>query len=86
MPAIPDHDWGQSVYGEHEEDIAENIPEPLGKQIVLTHCFDASLMHNIISRKAVTVVCTFYNKTLVDWYCKQKSTFETATYGVEFLS
>ena len=37
VPAIPDHDWEHSVYGKHEEDIAENIPEPLGKQIVLTH-------------------------------------------------
>ena len=32
----------------HEEDIAENLPEPLGKRIVLTHYFDASLMHDIL--------------------------------------
>ena len=30
--------------------------------------------------------CTFYNKTPIDWYCKQQSTSETATYGAEFLS
>ena len=86
MPAIPDHDWEHSVYGKHKEDIAENIPEPLGKRIVLTHYFDASLMHDILSGKAVTSICTFYNKTPVDWYCKQQSTSETATYRAEFLS
>ena len=86
VPPIPDHDWEHSVYEKHEEDIAENTPEPLGKQIVLTHYFDASLMHNILSGKAVTGVCRFYNKTTVDWYCNQKSTSETATYGVKFLS
>ena len=74
------------MYGKHEVDIAENIPEPLGKRIVLTHYFGASLIHNILSGKAMTGVCTFYNKTPVDWYCKQQSTSETATYGAEFLS
>ena len=66
VPAIPYHDWEHSVYGKHEEDIAENIPEPLGKRIVLTHYFDASLMYDVLSEKAVTGVCTFYNKTPVD--------------------
>ena len=86
MPAIPDYDWEHSVYGKHEEDIAENIPEPLGKRIVLTHYFNASFMHDILSGKAVTGVCTFYNTTPDDWYCKQQSTSETAMYGAEFLS
>ena len=43
-------------------------------------------MYDLLSGKAVTGVCTFYNKTPVDWYCKQQSTSETATYGAEFLS
>ena len=43
-------------------------------------------MHYVLSGKAVTGVCTFYNKTPVNWYCKQQSTSETATYGAEFLS
>ena len=66
--------------------MAKNTSEPLGTRIVLTHYFDASLMHDILSGKAVTGVCTFYNKTPVDWYCKQQSTSETARYGAEFLS
>ena len=43
-------------------------------------------MHDVLSSKAVTGVCTFDNKTPVDWYCKQKSASKTATYGAEFLS
>ena len=43
-------------------------------------------MHDVLSGKAVTGVCTFYQKTPVDWFCKQQSTSETATYGAEFLS
>ena len=73
------------MYGKYEENIAKDAHEPLGKRIVLTHYFNASLMYDILSRKAVTSVCTFYNKTPVDWYCKQQSTSEIATYGAEFL-
>ena len=79
MPAIPDHDWEHNVYGNHEEDITENIPQPLDKQIILTHYFDASLMHDVLSGKANISVCTFYNKTPMDWYYKQQSAFKTAT-------
>ena len=86
VPEIPDHDWEHNFNGKYEEDIAKDAPEPLGKRIVLTHYFDASLIHDILSRKAVTSVCIFYNKTPVDWYCKQQSRSETATYGTEFLS
>ena len=57
-----------------------------GMRVVLTHYFNASLMHDVLSGKAVTGVCTFYNKTPVDWFCKQQSTLENAPYGVEFLS
>ena len=65
---ISDHDWEHSVYGKHEEDIIKDVPEPLGKRIVLTHYFDASLMYDILSGKAVTSIFTFYKKTPVDWY------------------
>ena len=68
VPEIPDHDWEHSVYEKHEEDIAEDAPEPLDKRIVVTQYFDASLMYDILSGKAMSGVCNFYNKTPVDWY------------------
>ena len=73
------------MYRKHEEYFAKNIPEPLGKRIVLAHYFDASLIHGILSRKAVTGLCMFYNKTPVDWYCKQQSTSKIATYDAKFF-
>ena len=62
-----------------------DAPPPLGKRIVLTHYFDVSLMHDVLSGKAVTGESTFYNKTPTNWYYKHQSTSETATYGDEFL-
>ena len=43
-------------------------------------------MHGELSGKAVTGVCTFYNKTPFDWYYKQQSISETAMYDAEFFS
>jgi hypothetical protein len=36
---LPDigHDWSRSVYGEIKELIPQDAPEPLGKQVTLTH-------------------------------------------------
>jgi hypothetical protein len=86
IPKMQDYDWEHSVYGNPTEDIPTDAPPPLGKRIVLTHYFDANLMHDVLSGKAVTGVVHFYNKTPVDWYCKKQSTTETATYGSEFLA
>ena len=86
IPPMPPYDWSHSVYGNPTEDIPKDAPTPLGKRIVLTHYFDANLMHDVLSGKAVTGVVHFYNKTPVDWYSKKQSTTETATYGSEFLA
>ena len=36
VPDIPDYDWEHSVYGKHTKDIPKDIPEPLGKRVVIT--------------------------------------------------
>ena len=79
VPPIPDHDWAHTVYGKRKEDIPLDAPPPLGKRIVLTYYFNGSLMHDILSGRAVTGVSTFYNKTPTNWYCKQQSASVTAT-------
>ena len=71
---IKNHDWTRTVYGKHEEDVPTDALPPLRKKITLTHYFDASLMHDALSSKAMTGVCTFYNKTLIDWYCNRTFT------------
>ena len=63
-----------------------DAPSPRGKRVILSHYFDANLMHDVLSGKAVTGVIHFWNKTPIEWYSKKQSTSETATYGSEFLS
>ena len=47
-------DWSNTVYGDHTEELPHDAPTPLGKRITLTHYFDANLMHDVLSGKAVT--------------------------------
>ena len=71
VPTIMDHHWEHMVYGNHEEDMPIDAPPPLGKRIVFTYYINTNLMHDLLSGKAVTSICTFYSKTPVDWYYKQ---------------
>ena len=72
---IPDyHDWRDIAYGKHEEPLSTNAPPPLGKRVILTHYYDALLIHDVLSGKAVTGVLHFYNKTPVDSYSKKQAT------------
>ena len=55
--------WSNSVYGKPTEDKPKDAPKPVGKPIHLTSYFDANLMHNVLSGKAVTGILHFLNKT-----------------------
>ena len=59
---------------------------PKGKRVVLSHWYDANLMHDVLSGKSVTGVFHMANMTPMMWYSKKQATAETATYGAEFLS
>ena len=79
-------DWANTPYGNSPEDVPDDAPKPLGKSITFTHYFDANLMHDVLSGKAVTGCLHFANKTPIMWYSKKQSTSETATYGAEFVA
>ena len=48
-------DWSSTVYyGNPTEELPTNAPEPLGKRVTLIDYFDANLMHDVLSGKAVS--------------------------------
>ena len=63
-----------------------DLPEALGKDIVLTTFVDANLYHDLITGRSVTGVLHLINQTPVDWFTKRQATVETATYGSEFVA
>jgi Reverse transcriptase (RNA-dependent DNA polymerase) len=81
-----EYDWSRSVYGELEEVLPTDTPEPLGNYVTLTHYVDANLMHDVTTGRSVTGILHLVNKTPIDWYSKKQATVETATYGSEFVA
>jgi len=83
---VPDlhYDWAHTVYGDAQEIIPEDLPEPLGKPVLQTAYKDANLCHNMVTGKSVTAVLHLLNQTVIDSFSKQQPTVEVATYGSEF--
>ena len=80
------YSWEQSVYGKVKEAILHDIPEMLGRPVVLTHYVDTNLYHDILTRRSVTGILHLMNQTPIDWFSKKQPTAETATYGSEFIA
>jgi len=74
------------LYPNAEEKIPHNAPEPKGKAVRLWGECDADHAHDLETRRSVTGVLIWVNKTLVKWYTKRQSTVETSTYRSEIVS
>jgi len=81
--SVPTFDW-ERIYGNVEEQLPGDLPEPLGKSVVTTTYLDANLLHCLATGRAVSGILHLLNKTPVDWFSKKQNTVETATYGSEF--
>jgi hypothetical protein len=78
--------WSKAIYGDHSEELSNDAPKPLGERVTLTHYFDANLMYDILSGKAVTGCIHLMNKAPIMRYSKKQATSETATYRAEFVA
>ena len=83
---IKTYDWLNTPYGNPSEEIPEDAPEPLGNRVILTHYYDANLMHDVLTGKAVTGCVHLANETPIMWFSKKQATVETATHGAEFVA
>ena len=81
-----EHDWSYSVYGDTKELIPLDIPDPLGRPVVTVSYVDANLFHDLIMGRSVTGIIHMLNLTPIDYFSKKQLTFETATYGSEYVA
>jgi hypothetical protein len=70
-----------TLYGNVQEDIAKDTPEPLGKPLVLVSNVDSML-----TGCSLTGILHFCNQTLFDWLSKRKAGVQTVTFGSEFVA
>ena len=81
-----DFDWAYSVYGNVQEILPDDMPDPLGEAVITTTTMDANLTHCLSTGKSLTGCLHFVNKTPVDWYSERQARVETTTYGSEFVA
>jgi hypothetical protein len=65
------YNWDRSIYEGASEIIPSDVPEPLGKSVVLTSYVDGNLYQDMLTGRSVTGILHFVNKTPFDWYSKK---------------
>ena len=80
-----DRNW-DNVYGDDQEEIPNNMPNPKGRKVILTMFADANLYHDRITGQSITGLIMMLNKTPIDWFSKKQLSVESATYGSKFVA
>jgi len=85
MNVFKPNDW-KSFYGNVEESIPSNAPEPGGKDVDLRLYIDSNHAGVKRTRRSHTGFFVFMNTALVQWFSKQQATIETSVFGAEFVA
>ena len=80
-----DPDW-KTFYGDVEEAIPPNAPEPRGQSIVIRVFCDSSHADDRKTRRSRSGYFIFINQSLVAWFSKKQATIETSVFGAEFVA
>jgi hypothetical protein len=82
---FPEFDW-YDFYGDVQEAIPPNAPEPRGNPMQMTVFVDANHAGNLITRRSHTGILIYCNQAPIIWYSKAQKTVETSTFGSEFVA
>jgi hypothetical protein len=85
MGQFPQYNWTK-FYGNVEEAIPVDMPEPLGKDLDVRMMCDSDHAGDKRTRRSCTGFLIFYNMALVDWVSKKQATIETSVFGAEFVA
>jgi hypothetical protein len=79
------HDW-TDFYGNVQEAVPTNAPDPLGKEVTMRCFVDADHAGDKLSRRSRTGFIIFVNGAPIIWFSKRQATIETSTFGSEFVA
>ena len=75
---VVEQNWLE-LYPDAREELPSDMPVPKGREVKISTYFDANHAHNLETRRSVTGVVLFINKTLIQWYSKCQATVESST-------
>ena len=82
---FPNYDW-ENHYRGYKEDIPNNIPEPLGLEMVIRAFVYADHAGDHITRRSRTGFLIIVNSAPIYWLSKKQNSVETSSFGSEFLA
>ena len=82
---FPDYNWTE-FYGDVQEAIPHDMPEPLGKDVDVRMMCDSDHAGEKRTRRSRTGFLIFCNMALIDWVSKRQPTIETSVFGAEFVA
>ena len=94
---IPDHekkfgtspvqyDWMETIYGNPQEEVLHDCPQPKGNVVHMSTYADANLLHDLVMGRSATGILHFLNQTPIDAFSKWQNQVESATYGSKFMA
>ena len=83
--AFKECDWKQ-FYGEVEEAIPSNAPEPRGKKVHLRMYVNSNHAGKKRTRRLRTGFFVLINGALIQWVSKTQATIETLVFGAKFVA
>ena len=84
-PKSDETNWTE-FYPDAEEELPPDQPTPLPTKAQITIYVDADHAHDTVTRRSVTGIMVFVNKTLVRYISKRQKTVETSSYGSELVA
>jgi hypothetical protein len=85
MGQYPQFNWTK-FYGNVEEAIPVDMPEPLGKDVDVCMMCDSDRAGDKRTRRSCTGFLIFCNMALIDWVSKKQATIETSVSDAEFVA
>ena len=68
-----------------KEEDPHDMPEPLGKPVIISAFVDANHAGNVVTRRSHTGIFIFLNNALIIAFSKKQNTVESATFGSELV-
>jgi hypothetical protein len=85
MDSFPQFEWTK-FYGDVEEAIPVDMPEPLGKDSDVCMMCDSDHIGDKRTRHSRTGFLIYCSMALIDWVSKKQATIETSVFGAEFAA
>mmetsp|Transcript_21435 Transcript_21435/g.31396 ORF Transcript_21435/g.31396 Transcript_21435/m.31396 type:complete len:109 (-) Transcript_21435:176-502(-) len=79
-------DWSATAYGNCEEDLSPNMPNPRGVGFTMWAFVDSDHAGDLLTRRSCTGYIIFLNSAPIYWFYKHQTSVDMSSFGYEFIA